>query len=115
MAVPSVFLSSVVVGFEDVRDAAAAAIRGVGMHAVRSEELSADAGSSRSALLGQVADADLYLLVLGELYGDYGAEETSPTEDEYDEALRLRKPIFVVVQEGERISQTRCVSREVPF
>jgi Domain of unknown function (DUF4062) len=102
MAVPSVFLSSVVVGFEDVRDAAAAAIRGVGMHAVRSEELSAEAGSSRSALLGQVADADLYLLVLGERYGDYGADETSPTEDEYDEALRLHKPIFVVVQEGER-------------
>lgn len=89
-------------GFEEVRDAAAVAIRGVGMHAVRSEELSADAGSSRSALLGQVADADLYLLVLGERYGDYAAEETSPTEDEYDEAVRLHKPIFVVVQEIDR-------------
>jgi hypothetical protein len=102
VAVPSVFLSSVVVGFEDVRDAAAAAIRGVGMHAVRSEELSADPDSSRRALLDQVADSDYYVLLLGERYGDYSTDETSPTEDEYEEATRLHKPIFVVVQEAVR-------------
>jgi hypothetical protein len=102
VAVPSVFLSSVVLGFEEVRDGAAAAIRGVGMHAVRSEELSADPASSRRALLDQVAAADFYLLLLGERYGDYGPRETSPTEDEYAEATRLHKPIFVVVQEIDR-------------
>ena len=102
MAVPSVFLSSVVFGFEDVRDGAAAAVRGVGMHAVRSEELSADPDSSRRALLDQVAAADFYLLLLGQRYGDYAPGESSPTEDEYAEATRLHKPIFVVVQEVER-------------
>ncbi len=100
MAVPSVFLSSVVIGFEDVRDAAAAAVRGVGMHAMRSEELSADPSSSRRALLDQVARSDFYLLLVGERYGDYGADESSPTEDEYTEATRLRKPILVVVQDA---------------
>ncbi len=100
MAVPSVFLSSVVVGFEDVRDAAASAIRAVGMYALRSEELSADSANSRRALLDQVAGSEVYLLLLGERYGDYGPVESSPTEDEYSEASRLHKPILVLVQEG---------------
>jgi hypothetical protein len=101
MPVPSVFMSSVITGFEDVRDAAAAGIRTVGMHALRSEELSADADSSRRALLDQVGRCDLYLLILGARYGDFGVNETSPTEDEYDEAVRLHKPILVVLQERE--------------
>lgn len=101
MSVPSVFLSSVIVDFEDVRDAAAAAIRGVGMHATRSEELGADASAPRRALLDEVAGSDLYLLLLGARYGDYTAAQSSPTEDEYREAGRLHKPILVVVQDTE--------------
>src|ERR1700761_3011965 len=98
MPVPSVFMSSVITGLEGVRDAAAAGIRTVGMHALRSEELSADADSSRRALLDQGGRSDLSLLILGARYGDFGVNETSPTEDEYDEAVRLHKPILVVLQ-----------------
>jgi Domain of unknown function (DUF4062) len=109
VAVDAVFISSVVVGFEDVRDAAAAGIRAAGMHAVRSEELSADPATSRRALLDQVGRSDFYLLLLGQRYGDYRAGEVSPTEEEYTEAVRLGKPIFVLVQ------QTTLEPRQLEF
>lgn len=101
MAVDAIFISSVVGGFEDVRDAAAAAVSASGLHPIRSEELSADPASSQRALLDQVAAAEYYLLLLGARYGDSGAGETSPTEDEYAEAVRLGKPILVLLQEVE--------------
>lgn len=100
MAVEAVFISSVLGGFEDVRAAAAAAIEGMGLHPLRSEQLSAEPTPSRRALLDRVAEAEYYLLLVGERYGGAG-EETSPTEDEYNEAVRLGKPIFVLVQEVE--------------
>lgn len=101
MAVDAVFISSVVGGLEDVRAAAAAAVSASGLHPIRSEELSADPASSQRALLDQVAAAEYYLLLLGARYGDTGSGETSPTEDEYAEAMRLGKPILVLVQEVE--------------
>jgi hypothetical protein len=101
MAVPAVFLSSVVTGLEDVRDQAAAGIRSVGMHAIRSEELAADATSPRRALLDEVVACDVYMLLLGERYGDVPTGETSPTEDEYDAAVTSNKEILVLVQNVE--------------
>jgi Domain of unknown function (DUF4062) len=99
MAVDAVFVSSVILGFEEVREAAAGGVRAVGMHAVRSEELSANPATSRRALLDQVSRSDYYLLLLGQRYGDYAPGQPSPTEEEYAEAVRLGKPIFVLVQQ----------------
>jgi Domain of unknown function (DUF4062) len=101
MAVDAVFISSVMGGFEGVREAAATAVAASGMHPVRSEELSAAPASSQRALLDQVAAAECYLLLLGARYGETDAGATSPTEDEYNEAARLGKPILVLVQEIE--------------
>lgn len=102
MAVPSVFISSVVRGFEEVREQAAAGVDRVGMHPVRSERLSASSDSPKRALLDQVDAADVYLLLIGERYGD---TKPSPTEEEYEEAVRLHKPILVLVQDGARDSE----------
>jgi hypothetical protein len=99
MAVDAVFISSVVNGLEDVRDAAAEAIQGAGLYPICSEGLSADPSSSRRALFDQIAVAEYYLLLLGASYGDTGPNEIAPTEDEYNEATRLNKPILVLVQE----------------
>jgi Domain of unknown function (DUF4062) len=99
MAVPSVFISSVVRGFERVRDRAAEGVERVGMHPVRSERLSASSASPRRALLDQIGKADIYLLLVGERYGE---SQPSPTEQEYEEAVRLRKPILILVQDGQR-------------
>lgn len=101
MAVEAVFISSVVGGFEDVREAAATAVAELGLHPLRSEQLSADPVSSRRALLDRVAEAEYYLLLIGSRYGDAMAGEFAPTEDEYNEAVRLSKPILVLVQETE--------------
>jgi len=96
MAVPSVLISSVIRGFERVRDRAALGVERTGMHPVRSERLAADPDSPRRALLDEVAAADIYLLLLGERYGDV---VPSPTEQEYEEATRLNTPILVLVQD----------------
>ena len=98
MAVPSVFISSVVGGFQRVREEAAAAVDGMGMYPIRSERQPAAADSPRRALLDEVADADIYLLILGDRYGE---ESTSPTEDEFNEAVRLHRPIIVLKQRVE--------------
>lgn len=107
MAVDAVFISSIIGGFEDVRDAAATAVSASGLHPIRSEELSADPGSSRRALLDQVAGAEYYLLILGSRYGNPGASGMSPTEEEYEEAVRLGKPVLVLVQADEMEDRQR--------
>lgn len=99
MAVPSVFVSSVICGLEQVRERAAEGVERVGMYPIRSERLSASSDSPKRALLDQVSKADIYLLLIGERYGDI---QPSPTEQEYEEAVRLRKPILILVQEGQR-------------
>lgn len=94
-----VFISSVIRGFEPERNEAARAVLRHGWTPVMSENLPAQDRSPRAALLDQVAASDIYLLILGERYG--GDEGTrSPTEDEYNEAIRLGKPIIVLIQQG---------------
>lgn len=101
MAVPSVFISSVIRGIEPIREAAAAAVRAMGMYPIVSEEAAATAASPRRALLDEVDNCDYYVLLLGERYGDSGPDEKSPTEDEYDRAVAQGKPLLVLVQDVE--------------
>lgn len=97
--VSSAFISSVMRDFAEFREAAARAVRRFGWSTRMAEDLSAQDRTPRGALLEEVARADVFLLMLGARYGaDEGGR--SPTEDEYDEALRLGKPIIVLVQEG---------------
>ncbi len=107
MAVDAVFVSSVIGGFEEVRDAAAVGVSAAGLYPIRSENLSADPESSRRALLDQVAAAEYYLLLMGPRYGDPGANGMSPTEEEYEEAVRLGKPVLVLVQTEDMESRQR--------
>jgi hypothetical protein len=83
------------------------------MYPIRSEELSADPGSSRRALLDQVAAAEYYLLLLGARYGEAEPAATSPTEDEYAEAVRLGKPILVLVEEIELEPRQRLFLEQI--
>jgi hypothetical protein len=97
----TVFISSVQRDFGDVREAARRAVETVGMHPVMAETVGASAESARRALLDQVRDADVFLLLLGPRYGEAGESGRSPTEDEYNEAVRLEKPVLVLKQDGE--------------
>jgi hypothetical protein len=94
----TVFISSIQREFGDIRLAARNAVESMGMHAVMAETTGASPASPRRALLDEVRDADIFLLLLGPRYGESGDSRRSPTEDEYNEAVRLDKPILVLRQ-----------------
>jgi hypothetical protein len=96
-----VFISSIQRDFEDVRAVARAAVESLGMYPVMAETAGASARTPRRALLDQVREADIFLLLLGPRYGEHGERGRSPTEDEYTEAVRLNKPVIVLKQNGE--------------
>lgn len=97
-AMDSVFVSSIQRNFEDVRSAAADAIDSYGLHPVTAETTGASPDSPQRALLDEVRDAEIFLLILGPVYGERGASGFSPTEDEYNEAVRLGRPVLVLEQ-----------------
>lgn len=98
MPVDSAFISSVQTGLEDVRTAAAAAVKALGMHAEMAEETAASPHSPRRTLFDKIARSDVVVLLLGSRYGDKGASGVAPTEDEFDEAIRQGKDVLVFVQ-----------------
>jgi hypothetical protein len=97
----SVFVSSVIRGYETEREIARRAIESLRLTPVMSETLGASAGSPREALLDEVAGADAYLLLMFERNGEPDESRTSPTEQEFLRAEELDRPIVALVQEGE--------------
>ncbi len=97
----TVFVSSVQRGYSDVRQAAAHAAESFGLRVSMAERAPAG-GSPKGALLGLVRQSDVFILILGARYGDAAPDETSPTEDEFNEAVRIGLPILVFVEECER-------------
>lgn len=89
-----VFVSSIQNGYGDVRDAVRRAIESLDMRALMAESAGAHAESPQRALLDLVARADVFLLIVGSRY-------SGPTEDEFNEARRLGKPILVLRQNCE--------------
>ena len=89
-----VFISSIQNGYEDIRDAARRAVESLDMRPLMAELAGAHAESPQRALLNLVARADVFLLIVGPRY-------SGPTEDEFNEARRLGKPILVLRQNGE--------------
>ena len=100
MAVKSVFISSVISGFEEVRGQAASAVEKAQMHPFLAERHPADPQASRRAMFDAIGDSDYFLLLLGARYGDADESGKSPTEEEFEEAARLSKPALVLVQEN---------------
>jgi hypothetical protein len=90
-----VFISSVRRGLEDERDALPGLIRAVGDEPRRFEDYTAQSVPSREACLRGVEDAEAYVLLLGEYYGDKMPDTgTSPTEEEWTVARRRGIPIL---------------------
>jgi hypothetical protein len=92
-----VFVSSVIKGFEEYREAAVAAIRSLLHIAIRNEDFSAKDSSSQTACLGEVRDADVILLLLEERYGWPQPSGLSATHEEYQEAKK-RKPVLAFIK-----------------
>jgi hypothetical protein len=64
-----VFISSVITGFEECRDAAARAITVLGHEVVRAEDFGAAPDSPQRSCLAGVRSADVVLLLVGSRYG----------------------------------------------
>lgn len=99
---PRIFVSSIMTGYGDVREAAARAIEKAGCEAVLAERFPAGTASPRTACLDGVASSDGIALILGPRYGENTAAGISATEEEYREAVRLKKQIFVFLESRER-------------
>ena len=94
-----VFVSSLIAGFEEFREAAAAAISTLGHEPVRAEDFPASPDSPQAACLAGVRQAGAVVLIMGERYGYPQQLRLSATHEEYREA-RDTRPVLVFVQEG---------------
>lgn len=91
-----VFISSVRRGLAAERDYLVDLIRALGHQPLRFEDFGAQDRTSRGACLGGVQEADLYLLILGEHYGDEMEDSgISATEEEFNTATGRGIPILV--------------------
>ncbi len=91
-----VFVSSVIAGFGDFRDAAAEAVRTLGYVVIRAEDFGASPSSPQTVCMNGVRQADVVVLVLGERYGALQASGLSATHEEYREA-RARRQVLAFV------------------
>lgn len=94
-----VFLSSLIGGYEVLRDAAASGAAALGHVVVRAEDFGAAPDSPQSACLGGVRSSDVVVLILGERYGFVQQSGLSATHEEYREA-RESRPVIVLIEGG---------------
>lgn len=95
-----VFVSSLIGGYEPLRQTARDAVTSLGHEPVMAEDLRAQANSPQVACLQGLRSADLVVLILLDRYGSpQPGSGMSPTHEEYLEA-RGSKPILLFVQEG---------------
>lgn len=93
-----VFLSSVIAGFGEYREAAADAIATLGHEVVRSEQFGVRSDTPQRACLGELRATDLVVLVLGARYGSVNSDSgLSATHEEFREAAAA-KPVLVFIQ-----------------
>ncbi len=96
-----VFISSVRRSLEAERDAMRGLILALEHEPRRFEDFTAQPVPSREACLQGVRDADVYLLLLGERYGDPLPDTgLAPTEEEFAAARARDVPILVFLKRG---------------
>ena len=109
----NVFISSVIHGFEALRDAAASGVATLGHRPVRAEDFGASPDSPQTACLAGVRTSDAILLILGARYGPVQASGLSATHEEYREARDTRPVIVLIEQGGAPEPQQAAFVREV--
>jgi hypothetical protein len=94
-----VFISGTMRDLKNERDIVAEAVTGLRYQAVRAETLGAVDRSSREACLDMARQCDIYIGLYGDRYGRVPHGDTfSVTEQEYNEARRLGKPMLIYVK-----------------
>jgi len=97
--VGTIFVSSVVRGFEAERQAAREAIVVLDIRPMMCEDFGARPYSSELACIAEVEQSDAYVLIMGSEYGYETDDGISVTQAEFRAAQRTHKPILAFVQE----------------
>jgi len=109
-----IFISSVMRDYEDRREAAEETIRALGMEPILAETICASSGAPRDVILKDaIRGCQAVVGIYGPHYGWTGAQsQRSPTEEEYDRARELYKPIYVFI---DRIEDEATEPRQHAF
>lgn len=111
---PRVFISSVIDGFEDYREAAADGVRDAGMEPLRVEtDFPSRTDSSRNACLDAVASCDVLLLVIGERGGGAAPSGKLVVEEEWEEARIHKLPRILLLQDVSRDEKAEGLARRL--
>src|SRR3569833_3543854 len=103
MSTPRTFVSSVVDGFQDIREAARRGILAAGAEPVLvNEDSPASRESSRNACLDAIDSVDALVLIIGARGGWTTPSGKLAVEEEYEHAVNRRLPILVFVQDVAR-------------
>ena len=94
-----IFISSLISGHGEIRDAVAHGITALGHNVIRAEEFGASPQSPQITCLEGVRRADTVILIIGADYGAVQASGMSATHEEYMEA-RDHCPVLTMVQSG---------------
>jgi hypothetical protein len=113
LAIETVFVSSVVRGFEAERRAAREAIGALDLRPVMCEDFGARDYSSAVACITEVEQSDAYVLVLGSEYGYETEEGISVTQAEFQAARHSHRPILAFVQDTNYEGKQAEFKREV--
>ena len=114
MAKPRVFVSSVVDGFTDYRDAARRGILAIGAEPVLvNEDYPALALSPRNACLDGVDSCDVHLCIIGPRGGLTAPSGALVTEEEYEQARLRCLPILVFILQGEKDAEAQAFAARI--
>jgi hypothetical protein len=93
------FISSVIRGLEEFRDAADRGASVVDFEVLRSEQFGASPETPQRACLAAARQSDVTVLLLGPRYGEPQDSGLSATHEEYREIREIR-PVLAFIQEG---------------
>ena len=97
---PRVFVSSVMEGYRDYREATRQSIRLAGCDPVLAEDLAAQGFPLATRASTEFRVRTPFVLLLGARFGWIAPSGRSATEEEYEEACQRHLPILVFVQAG---------------
>ena len=99
-----VFLSSSFIELREYRDAAFQAIEGLGHQCILMERFPAADQQIRDFCADKIGACDVVVLIIGQLYGTLiPNRDISFSENEFDIAMALKKPILVFFPESNRV------------
>ena len=113
MAQRTVFISSVMAGMSDEREAAREAVESIGSKVSMFELLGGRDDRAETAYLAGVQSSDIYVGVLGARYGTPDRTGYAPTHAEYNEAIKAGLRISVWATTAEMDGRQRDFLNEV--